>query len=121
MSCKKQALAAALAFAAVAAGSPPVFAQYAGLPYGAHRAYGTHPNQVAPRARPSYDYAAPGAFYDDAAPSYGNAAPGAYYDYAAPGYGYSAPGAYYDYVVPNYGNPAAGVPSQFYECPPKCW
>lgn len=114
MSFKKQALAAALAFAAVAAGSAPVLAQYAGLPYGAHRVYGTHPNRLPPRARAYNDYGAPGAFYD-------YAAPGTYYDYAAPGYGYSAPGAYYDYVAPNYGNPAAGVPSQFYQCPPKCW
>jgi hypothetical protein len=119
MSCKKQTLAAALAFAVVAAGSAPVLAQYAGLPYGAHRVHGTHPNQVAPRSY--YDHGAPGAFYGDAAPSYGNAAPGGYYDYAAPGYGYSAPGyGYYDYA-PGYGNSAASVPSQFYECPPKCW
>jgi hypothetical protein len=111
---KKQAVATALAFAAVAAGAAPALAQYAGLPYGAHRVYGTHPNQVPPRARAYNDYGAPGAFYD-------YAAPGGYYDYAAPGYGYSAPGAYYDYVAPNYGNAAAGVPSQFYECPPKCW
>jgi hypothetical protein len=93
---KKQAVVAALAFAAVAAASAPALAQYAGLPYGAHRAYGPHPNQITPRAR-AYGYSAPGAFYD-----------------------YAAPGAYYDYA-PNYGNPPAGVPSQFYQCPPKCW
>jgi hypothetical protein len=85
---KKQAVVAALAFAAVAAASAPALAQYAGLPYGAHRAYGPHPNQIPPQARGYYDY---------------------------------APGAYYDYVAPRYGNPTAGVPSQFYECPPKCW
>lgn len=93
---KKQAVVAALAFAAVAIGSAPAFAQYAGLPYGAHRAYGPHPNQIPPQARGYYDYA-----------------PGAYYDYA--------PGAYYDYAAPSYGNSAAGLPSQFYQCPPKCW
>jgi hypothetical protein len=95
---KKQAVAAALAFAAVVAGSAPAFTQYAGLPYGAHRVYGTHPYQVRPRARAYYDYAAPGGYY-----------------------GYVAPRAYYDYVPPGDAGPAPNALSAFYDCPPKCW
>jgi hypothetical protein len=113
---KKQAVAAALAFAAVIAGSALAFAQDAGVLYGAHRVYGRHPNQAPPRARAYYNYGARGAYY-------GYAAPGAYYDYAAPGayYDYAAPGAYYNYVPPSDVGPAPNALSAFYDCPPKCW
>jgi hypothetical protein len=94
---KRQAVAAALAFAAVVAGSAPAFAQDASLPYGAHRVYGSHPNQVPSRARAYYDYGAPGAYY-----------------------GFVAPRGYYDYAPPSVG-PAQNGLSAFYECPPKCW
>jgi hypothetical protein len=124
-SLKKQAIAAVFAFAAVVTGSAPVFAQDAGVLYGAHRVYGRHPNQVLPRARAYNDYAAPGAYYDYAAPGpyYDYAGPGAYSDYAAPGpyYDYAAPGGYYDYVPPSDLGPASNAPTGLYECPPKCW
>jgi hypothetical protein len=100
---KKHAVAAALASAAVIAGSAPAFAQDAGGLYDAHRV----PNQVRPGVPDYYGYAAPRDYYDYAAPP-------DYYDYVAPR-------DYYDYVPPSDVDPAPNPPSAFYECPPKCW
>jgi hypothetical protein len=65
-SIRKHAVAAALAFAAVAAGSAPAFADYA---YGVQYTNpNTIPNQVQSQGRGYYDYVAPGAA--DPAPTY---------------------------------------------------
>jgi hypothetical protein len=76
----KYAVAAALACAAVAAGTAPAFAQCNCAPRGAYSFYNNYPNQWGPGPQAYYDY------YNSAAPDY--------YNYAAPqgAYGISVGG-----------------------------
>jgi hypothetical protein len=57
---RQHAVAAAFAFATVAAGSAPAFAWGAGAPDSAYSVYYDHPAQAKPQARTYYNYVAPG-------------------------------------------------------------